>query len=837
MCWSCGGLERISIANPFRAAAYAGWVLYIPIQQPYGGFIVRYGYFDDAKREYVIDRVDIPVSWTNYIGVHDMCAVLSQNAGGYSFYKHAEHGRITRFRPNAVPLDRPGHYVYLRDDDDGDYWSISWQPVGKDLEKASYSCRHGLSYSVYTSEYKGIQAEQCVFISRTDDVELWDVRIRNKSGQKRHISVYSYLEWSFHHIEIDNQNFQMSLYASGSDYADGIIQYDFYYEPWTYHYHCADFEPDSYDSMRDSFIGAYRDESRPVGIEQGTLSGSEGTTGNHCASLHKAIELEAGEEKRLIFMTGYGDRKKAQSVRKKYGEQQNTDAAFADLRSYWNDKLEAFSVSSPSKGLDSMTNIWTLYQAETCAVWSRFASFIEVGGRTGLGYRDTSQDIMSVVHSNPVTVERRIRELLNGQHSRGYGLHLFDPDWFDPEKQKAPAFKSPTLAHVPEKASYIHSAEQACSDDHLWIVPSVCEYVKESGNCSFFDELIPFCDEGSATVYEHLKRALDFSTEMVGPSGICLGLRADWNDCLNLGGGESAMVSFLHHWALLAFAEAADHLGRNDDAQKYRAVAKTVREACERELWDGAWYARGKTASGMKIGTRSNEEAKVFMESNTWAVVSGAAPHEHAVSAMDAVDKYLYSPYGLHLLQPSFSKPNDEIGFMGRVYKGIKENGAIFSHPNPWAVIAECMLGRGDKAMKFYEALLPYNQNDKIEIREAEPYSYCQFVYGKEHPQHGKARHPWLTGSAGWNYTAVSKWILGIRPGYDGLVIDPCIPPQWPGFTVQRRWRDAFYTISVENPNQVSRGIRELYLNGSIIQGPVPAQAPGSRNTVRVLMG
>ncbi|HUJ74075.1 MAG TPA: N,N'-diacetylchitobiose phosphorylase, partial [bacterium] len=318
---------------------------------------------------------------------------------------------------------------------------------------------------------------------------------------------------------------------------------------------------------------------------------------------------------------------------------------------------------------------------------------------------------------------------------------------------------------------------------------------------------------------------------------ICKGLRADWNDCLNLGGGESAMVSFLHHWALRAFVEAAQALGRTADAARYGGIAERVRAACERELWDGRWYSRGTTASGLKIGTQASPEAKVFMESNTWAVVSDAAPREHALSAMDAVDEYLYSEYGLHLLQPSFSRPNDEIGFMGRVYKGIKENGAIFSHPNPWAVIAECKLGRGDRAMKFYDSLLPYNQNDKIEVRQAEPYSYCQFVYGREHASFGRARHPWLTGSAGWNYTAATRWILGVRLSFQGLIVDPCIPAGWKGFEVVRRWRDATYRITVKNPRGAQHGVTSLVLNGKPVTGPVPAQPAGSTNNIVVTMG
>jgi N,N'-diacetylchitobiose phosphorylase len=798
---------------------------------------LRYGYFDNENREYVIDRVDVPVSWTNYVGVRDMCTVISQNAGGYSFYKNAEHHRITRFRQNGVPLDRPGHYVYLRDDETGEYWSISWQPVGRDLTIAKYQCRHGLSYSQFSSEYRGISAQQTLFIPLEDDVELWDVRIRNTGGRPRKLSVFSYVEFSFHHIEIDNQNLQMSLYAAGSNYADGIIEYDFFYEPWTFHYMAASFEPDTYDSVRDEFLGSYRTETNPIAVERGECQNSSELGGNHCGALHKRLTIVPGEEARVVFMLGVGPRATGKQIRAKYSDPANVDAAFQALRDYWQKKLEVLQCKTPNLGLDTMTNIWTLYQAETCVVWSRFASFIEVGGRTGLGYRDTSQDVMSVLHTNPAKCRQRIIELLNGQVSAGYGLHLFDPDWFDREKHKAPAFKSPTIAHTPDKKQMIHGLEHTCSDDALWQVVTICEYVKETGETALFDEVVPFADEGEATVYEHSKRALDFSAEQVGVTGICKGLRADWNDCLNLGGGESSMVSFMHHWALRAFVEAAAYLGRPSDVAKYSAMADQVQQACERELWDGEWYLRGITAKGLKVGSKENEEGKVFIESNTWSVVSDVASPERGKSAMDAVDKYLYSPYGIHLLWPAFSKPNDDIGFVGRVYKGIKENAAIFSHPNPWAVIAECKLGRGERAMKFYNSLLPYNQNDMIEVREAEPYSYCQFVMGKDHTAFGRARHPWLTGSGGWNYTAVTRWILGIRLTFDGLIIDPCVPADWKHFEVDRQWRSATYHIKVENPDGVQRGVQSVTLNGSPVTMSIPPQAAGSVNEVVVTMG
>jgi N,N'-diacetylchitobiose phosphorylase len=798
---------------------------------------MRYGYFDDEHREYVVERPDVPASWTNYLGVKDLCTVLSHNAGGYSFYKTAEHHRITRFRQNGVPLDRPGHYVYLRDDETGEYWSISWQPVGKSLANARYECRHGLSYTRFLCDTADIHAEQLLFIPVQDDVELWDVRISNMGNRKRSLSVFTYLEFSYHHIEIDNQNLQMSLYASGSSYADGIIEYDFFYEPWTYHYFASSFQPDGYDCVRERFIGSYRTETNPIAVERGSCSGSSELGGNHCGSLHKRVSLAPGEEVRLIFMLGVGPRSTGKSIRGKYTDPAAVDLAFEELRGYWKKKIDVLQVTTPHQGMNTMLNTWTLLQAETCVVWSRFASFIEVGGRTGLGYRDTSQDVMAVVHTNPAKCRERILELLHGQVSRGYGLHLFDPEVFKPKENKLPGVKLPTVVPTPNLADIIHGLEDTCSDDALWLVSTICEFVKETGETAFFDQVVPFADRGEGSVYEHMKRALDFSAEQVGQTGICKGLRADWNDCLNLGGGESAMVSFMHYWALQAFVEAASHLKREGDVSHYSQMAEKVKGACERELWDGEWYIRGITRKGIKIGSKDNDEGKIFIESNSWAVLSGAASAERGRRCMDSLYKHLFAKYGIHLVWPTFTKPDDDIGYVTRVYRGIKENGAIFSHPNPWAMVAECKLGRGDRAMEYYDALLPYNQNDIIEIREAEPYSYCQFIMGKDHTAFGRARHPWLTGSAGWAYIAATKWMLGIRPGYDGLVIDPCIPKDWPGFRVVRQWRGATFTIRVENPSGVQKGVKTVALNGKLQTGPIPPQRPGSVSEVHVVMG
>ena len=820
---------------------------------------MQYGHFDNDKREYVIDRVDLPASWTNYLGVKDMCGVFNHTAGGYLFYKSPEYHRITRFRGNGVPMDRPGHYVYLRDAEDGDYWSVSWQPVGKPLDVADYRCVHGMSYTRYECDYKGISAKQTLVIPKDDPVELWDVVIKNNSDRERKLGVFSYCEFSFHHIAMDNQNFQMSLYAAGSSYEDGIIEHDLYYEEFGWQYFTANFTPDSFDCLRDEFLGLYNTESNPQGVQRGYLSGSHELGGNHCGALHKEITLQPGQEVRLVFMLGEGNREAGRQMRSKYADLANVDKAYADLHDFWEEKCAKLQIHTPNEGMNTLINTWTLYQSEINVMFSRFASFIEVGGRTGLGYRDTAQDAMTVPHSNPAKCRQRLVELLRGLVSQGYGLHLFEPRWFEPDNQEKP-FKSPTVIPTPSAQDMVHGLADACSDDALWLIASIVEYVKETGEFDFIDQVITYADGGEGTVYEHMQKILDFSNEQVGADGVCKGLRADWNDCLNLGGGESALVSFLHYWALENFLQLAELRGDDAAVAKYTAMQAKVKAVCDRELWDDGWFIRGITKNGKKIGTKEDAEGKVHLESNTWAVLSGAASYEKGVKAMDSVKQWLFTPYGLMLNAPSFTKPDEDIGFVTRVYPGVKENGAVFSHPNPWAWAAECRLGRGDRAMEFYNALCPYFQNDKIEIRQAEPYSYCQFIMGRDHTAHGRARHPFMTGSGGWAYFSATRYMLGLRPGFDCLEIDPCIPTEWEGFTAQRIWRDATYEITVENPDHVSAGVQAVYLDGEelptalsaiglVKEGDetgesrlrrvarIPAQQANTTHAVRVIMG
>ena len=793
---------------------------------------MQYGHFDNKNREYVIDRVDLPVSWTNYIGVGDMYGVFNHTAGGYLLYKSPEYHRITRFRPNGVPMDGPGHYVYLRDEEDGDYWSVSWQPVGK--PKEHFSCRHGLSYVKYLSDYGGIEASQTLFVAMDDPVEIWDVKLRNVSGRQRKISVFSYLEFSFHQIDMDNRNFQMSLYAAGSRFEDGVIEHDLFYEENGYQFFTADFEPDGFDCLRDRFIGSYRTERNPLVVESGECRSSFEKGGNHCGCLKKTLVLNPGEEARLIFLLGEGGVDTGKAMREKYTPER-VDGDFARLARFWDGKLSALQIDTPNEGMNTEINLWNLYQSEINVMFSRFTSFIEVGGRTGLGYRDTAQDAMMVPHSNPEKCRSRLVELLRALTWEGYGLHLFEPRWFEPEQEQQ-SFKSPTVIPTPDKSQIVHGIKDACADDALWLVASVVQYIRETGELDFADMSVTYADGGEGTVYEHLKRILDFSAREAGQNGICKGLRADWNDCLNLGGGESAMVSFLHYWALGHFIALARRLGRTEDAEKYEGLAEKVKETCEKVLWDGKWYIRGITADNRKIGTQTDTEGRVHMESNTWAVLSGVASPERGISAMDSVDEYLFTEYGLMLNAPCYTRPDDGIGFVTRVYPGLKENGAIFSHPNPWAWCAEAVLGRGSRAMKFYNALCPALQNDKIEIRQSEPYSYCQFVVGKDHSAFGRARHPFMTGSSGWAYYAATQYLLGIRPDFDGLRVDPCVPADWKEFSVSRKWRGAEYIIHVTNPKGVEKGVASLTADGKPVE-LLPVLPAGSVCHAEVIMG
>ncbi len=553
--------------------------------------------------------------------------------------------------------------------------------------------------------------------------------------------------------------------------------------------------------------------------------------------------MEPGQEIRIVFLLGEGGISTGNEMRRKYADPKSVDRQFLKLQEFWQDKYQRFQIKSPNPGLNTHINIWNLYQSEINVMFSRFSSFIEVGGRTGLGYRDTAQDAMTIPHSNPHKCRSRIIELIQALTSSGYGLHLFDPAWFKPAESKP--FRSPTVIPTPSAADIVHGIEDACSDDALWLIGAITNYVKETGDISLLDERLPYADEyfnqdkthnQFDTIYDKMKTILRFSAEQIGSNGICKGLRADWNDCLNLGGGESAMVSFLHCWALKLFVELAEYLGRTNDAEQFSTILAKVTQNGNDVLWDGQWFIRGITADGRKIGSQENREGQIHLESNVWAVISGAADEQKSRQTMESITQKLKTNYGLMLNWPPYTEPDDEVGFVTRVYPGVKENGAVFSHPNPWAWAAMAIIGEGNSAMELYDLICPYHQNDMIETRQAEPYSYCQFIMGPAHTAYGRARHPFMTGTAGWAYFAATQYMLGIRPDYRRLIVDPCIPSDWSGFSATRVWRGGHYEISVENPERVQKGVKSIFVNGREVE-EIPELKPGQAAQVRVIMG
>ncbi|HYH03257.1 MAG TPA: glycosyl hydrolase family 65 protein, partial [Bacillota bacterium] len=495
---------------------------------------------------------------------------------------------------------------------------------------------------------------------------------------------------------------------------------------------------------------------------------------------------------------------------------------FARVEAYWRERLTRYTCQTPSELVNSMVNTWNQYQCHTTFNWSRSASFNEAGGRDGLGYRDTNQDTLGVVHAIPAQVRAKLADLLKGQLAQGYAAHGIQPlEW-------------------QQKTENRQELRDIYSDDHLWLLLAVPAYLRETGDLDFLNEFLPYLDTGAASVYEHLKQALEFSWGKRGPHGLLLGLRADWNDCLNLKGkGESLWSTFLYYLALTEFITLAEKMGRQEEVDHYNAYRTEIKGQIDRFAWDGAWFLRGYLDSGRKLGGQESEQAKIFINSQTWAVVSGAAPREQGLTAMDSLHRYLATEHGIVKNYPAYRVTDNEIGAITSFPPGLKENAGIFCHANTWAIVAECMLGRGDRAFEYYRSFLPAAKNDCAELYTMEPYVYSQFITGKEHPYHfGRARNSWLTGTASWSFVAVSQYILGIRPDFDGLVVDPCIPPEWDGFTVNRTFRGKQFTIVVKNPNHQSSGVAELRINGEWVEGSlIPLTITKQENLVEVVLG
>jgi len=797
---------------------------------------MQFGYFDDASKEYVVTRPDTPRSWSNYLGSTEYGAIITNNAGGYSFYKSAAQGRFTRLRFNAVPMDQPGRYIYLHDHETGDYWSASWQPVGKPLDAFKSECRHGTAYTVISSEYTGIRAETTYFVPLGREFECWRVRLTNTGSKARRLSAFTYVEYVGNWSSYDDLvNLQYTQHIVKMTVADNIINHgtnvhipampdNFQEKDQGRHTFLAlaGAEVDGYDTDRATFLGTYRSYANPVVVEQGQCTGSLATGDNGCGVLQTRVRLEPGETREFLVLMGVGRAsEEGRRAAAEFADLSKVDAELTRLRDHWHARIAGLHVETPDAEFNSMLNMWSPFNCAMTYAWSRAASLIYAGERDGLGFRDTVQDMLGVMHAVPREAVARLELMINGQVSTGGAMPVVKQFAHKPGSEAAPR------------------EEEYRSDDCLWLFNAIPAYVKETGDLALLSRVLPYADAGEDTVFGHMKRAIVFNMNRSGAHGLPCGLSADWNDCIRLGeAGESVFVAFQLRYALAVYLEIAQMLKlREEQEWAERNLARLDRQLYE-QAWDGAWYVRAWRADGFKFGSRDNNEGQIFLNPQSWAVISGHADAEHAAVTMQSVHDRLATEYGLMICDPPFVETDYNVMRAALFNTGMKENGSIFTHTQGWAVMAETMLGHGDRAWQYFRATLPAAWNTRAEIREIEPYVYCQFTHSKYSPRFGASRVPWLSGSAAWSFYTATQYILGIRPEYEGLRIDPCIPSAWNSFHVTRKFRGRAIAIEVRNPNHVQKGVRSVTLNGQAHEGSLlRADELGETNEIVVEMG
>lgn len=776
---------------------------------------MQFGYFDDANKEYVITKPDTPKSWSNYLGSTEYGAIITNNAGGYSFFKSAAQGRFTRLRFNSIPMDQPGRYFYIRDLNKKDFWSTSWQPVGKPLDEYKSICRHGTAYTIIESEYDKIRSETNYFVPLDSNFECWRLKLVNNDKTARSLRVFTFVEYANNwHIHQDFSNLQYTQYILKMDVTDGIIDHginvllpdgnnDFENHDGNRHTFLGLIGEtvSGYDTDLNSFIGSYGDYKNPKAVEEGKCSNSLAYGDNGCGVLQIDIELKPGEEKDIAVLMGIGKAEvEGKAALQKINNIEAVDNEFVKLKNYWHNRLKGLHVETPDPEFDSMTNMWSPFNCLMTFSWSRAASLVYSGERDGLGYRDTVQDILGVLHTIPEEAGKRLELMISGQTSTGGAMPVVKPFAHNPGKEK-----------LPEETEYR-------SDDCLWLFNAVPAYVKETGEIDFYSKVIPYADKGEDTVFYHLKRAIEFNLSRSGKHQLPCGLLADWNDCLELGHkGESVFVALQLRFALKTYMAICQLIDKPEEFHWGKTKLLELDKNIEKYAWDGEWYLRAYRDDGMKFGSRENEEGSLWLNPQTWAIISGHASEEKAVMVSKAVNERLSSEFGAVVCDPPYEKTDHKIVKASLFNKGMKENGSIFSHTQGWAVIAETLLGNGDKAYQYYRAFMPAAYNTKAEIREIEPYVNCQFTHSKYSPRFGASRLPWLTGAATWSYYSASHYILGIQPEYFGLRIDPCIPSSWKEVKIKRVFRNKLFDIKIMNPDQIQKGVKEFYLNGELL--------------------
>lgn len=776
---------------------------------------MNFGHFDDRAREYVITRPDTPRPWSNYLGSTEYGAIITNHAGGYSFYRSGATGRFLRLRFNSVPLDQPGRLFYLRDQESGDFWSASWQPVGKPLDQYQATCRHGTGYTVLESRYGGIATEALYFVPLGQTFEYWRLRVTNTSGRERRLSVFTYCEFAnLWDTAQDLINLQYSQFITRASLEDGILgitcnpNYDFDGRDLT---GCGrtwmavvGAPLAGVETTRERFLGAYGGYAAPELVAtRGRCSNFLAEGDNVVGGQQVDLILAPGETRELIVLLGLGTvASHGRRTVAEYGDSARCAAEFERLRSSWHDPLRRLQVATPDPEFDHMVNVWNPYNSLVTYAWSRSASLIYNGERDGLGFRDTVQDIMGPLPLLGDAVRPRLELMLTGQVASGGAIPVIKPF------SHRPGHESPPPDH------------EFRSDDCLWFFDTIPAYVAETGDLGFYEHVLPYADTGEATVLGHLRRALEFNLERTGRNRLPCGLAADWNDCIKLGyRGESVFVAFQVRHGLAIYAGIADRLGLPPEAAWARAELTALDAAIQQICWDGDWFIWAIGEDGTVYGTKHFAEGQVYLNTQVWAVISGAATPGQTDRALQTTREQLATPYGLMLCAPPFIKADRETMKATLFNAGIKENAGIFSHTQSWAVIAECRRGDGDQAFAYYRAFMPSAYNDRAEVRQVEPYVHCQTTYSRFNVNEGASRIPWLSGTASWASYAATHWILGIRPELDGLRIDPCIPRAWPGFTVRRTFRGMDLTIEVRNPRQAGRGVTALTIDGATVAG------------------
>jgi N,N'-diacetylchitobiose phosphorylase len=797
---------------------------------------MQYGYFDDQNKEYVNTRPDTPKSWSNYLGSTEYGAIITNNAGGYSFYKSGGMGRFMRMRFNSVPMDQPGRYLYFYDRDSGDFWSASWQPVGKPLDKYKSVCRHGTAYTVIKSEYSDIVSETTYFVPLGKLYEIWKVKLTNSSDRKRQLRAFTYVELAGNWSAIDDLlNIQYVQYIAMMKVTDNIIDHgtninipempdNFMEKDQGRHTFqaIAGAEVTGYDTDREIFLGPYRTYANPLVVEKGQCNNSLAYGDNPCGVLQSDLDLAPGETKEFLVILGVGKAEtEGKAAIKEFADISNAGKELQKVKDYWHRRMEGFSAETPDNELNSTINTWGIYNCLITYAWSRAVSLIYSGiDRDGLGYRDTVQDFLGVLHTIPEEAGKRLELMITGQVSTGGAMLVIQPYNHNPGKEKPPG------------------EEKYRSDDCMWLFNAIPAYVKETGYIDFYNKILPYADKGEDTVFGHMKKAIQFNLERMGSHGLPYGLFADWNDCLRFGyKGETVFVAMQLRLALSVYIEVARMLGKKNEEAWARPLLAELDKNIQANAWDGEWFIRGYRFDGLKFGSKDVPEGQIFLNPQTWAVISGAASEEQALTIMKKVRDRLFTEYGLALLDPPYTNSDYNIIRSQLFNPGLKENGGIFIHTQGWAVMAEAMLGNGNQAYEYLRSYLPAAFNSRAEIREIEPYVVCQSAHSSYSPKHGTSRIPWLSGSAAWTYYAITQYILGVKPEYNGLRIDPCIPSAWKRFTVKRVFRKKLFNILVQNDLSVQKGVKKLILNGEEIQDNlIPLDKMKDNNDVRVIM-